>query len=86
MLKVGLKGNFDLSPKSIVSRLIVSKYRILTPFANRKSDFEFFWFKVNTNTVLNKFYAKAKIDKDDCNVAHLAPATKVEPPLRQPST
>ena len=79
MLKVGLKGNFDLSPKSIVSRLIVSKYRILTPFANRKSDFEFFWDKKNKNFLMNKFYVKGNLIKDDVNVFNLLVSTNQTP-------
>merc|ERR1719431_2000858 len=34
-LKVGLKGDFELNPQSILYKLVVSKYRILTPFAKR---------------------------------------------------
>merc|ERR1712038_1263476 len=63
MLKVGLKGDFELNPQSLLYKLVVSKYRILTPFAKRHSDLEFFWDKQNKNVVMNKFYAKAKIDK-----------------------
>ena len=79
MLKVGLKGNFDLNPKSIVSRLIVSKYRILTPFANRKSDFEFFWDKKNKNFLINKFYVKGNLIKDGANVFDLLISTNQKP-------
>ena len=71
MLKVGLKGEFDLSPESILYKTIVSKYRILTPFAKRTSELEFFWDKQNKNVLVNKFYAKVKIDKDGTNVANL---------------
>ena len=35
MLKVGLRGEFDLGPKIIRYKTIVSKYRIVTPFAKR---------------------------------------------------
>ena len=35
MLKVGLRGELDLGPKIILYKTIVSKYRILTPFAKR---------------------------------------------------
>merc|ERR1712186_270878 len=40
MLKVGLKGDFELNPQSLLYKLVVSKYRILTPFAKRHSDLE----------------------------------------------
>merc|ERR1712055_775442 len=62
-LKVGLKGDFELNPQSLLYKMVVSKYRILTPFSKRHSDLEFFWDKKNKNVVMNKFYAKAKIDK-----------------------
>merc|ERR1712203_410509 len=51
-LKVGLKGDFKLNPNSALYNMIVSKYRILTPFSSRKSDLEFFWDKVNKNVVM----------------------------------
>merc|ERR1712055_1015859 len=44
-LKVGLKGEFDLSPESILYKMIVGRYQILTPFTKRSSDLEFFWDK-----------------------------------------
>jgi len=79
MLKVGLKGEFDLSPESILYKLVVGKYKILTPFAKRTSDLEFFWDKKNKNAVMNKFYAKAKIDKDGTNVANIDISTNQKP-------
>ena len=79
MLKVGLKGEFDLSPDSILYKTVVGKYKILTPFAKRTSDLEFFLDKQNMNTVMNKFYAKAKIDKDGTNVANIDISTNVKP-------
>jgi len=79
MLKVGLKGEFDLSPESILYKTIVSKYRILTPFAKRTSELEFFWDKQNKNVLVNKFYAKVKIDKDGTNVANIDISTNEKP-------
>lgn len=79
MLKVGLKGEFDLSPESILYKTIVSKYRILTPFAKRTSELEFFWDKQNKNVLINKFYAKVKIDKDGTNVANIDISTNEKP-------
>merc|ERR1712037_342491 len=81
-LKVGLKGDFELNPQSLLYKLVVSKYRILTPFARRHSELEFFWDKKNKNVVMNKFYAKAKVDKDgskvvDVDVIH-NPGTSLE--------
>ena len=79
MLKVGLKGEFNLSPKSLLYKMIVSKYQILTPFSKRTSEFEFFWDKKNKNTVMNKFYVKGKIDKDDTNVMNVDITTNEKP-------
>merc|ERR1711988_2042578 len=78
-LKVGLKGDFELNPQSILYKMVVSKYRILTPFSKRHSDLEFFWDKKNKNVVMNKFYAKAKIDKDGSNVANVLISTNQKP-------
>jgi hypothetical protein len=79
MLKVGLKGQFNLNPESILYKNIVSKYRILTPFAVRKSDLEFFWDKQSKNALMNKFYGKVKIDKDGTNVMNLEINTNKTP-------
>merc|ERR1711936_428396 len=78
-LKVGLKGEFELNPQSLLYKMVVSKYRILTPFSKRHSDLEFFWDKKNKNVVMNKFYAKAKIDKDGSNVANVLISTNQKP-------
>merc|ERR1712088_690677 len=63
-LKVGLKGDFELNPQSLLYKLVVSKYRILTPFARR-----------HKNVIMNKFYAKAKVDKDGSKVADVLIST-----------
>merc|ERR1712200_155413 len=55
-------GDFELNPQSLLYKLVVSKYRILTPFARRHSELEFFWDKKDKNVVMNKFYAKAKVN------------------------
>merc|ERR1712212_1137864 len=78
-LKVGLTGDFELNPSSLLYQLVVSKYRILTPFAKRHSELEFFWDKVNKNVVLNKFYAKAKVEKDGAKVAEVLISTNQQP-------
>merc|ERR1711971_1055802 len=78
-LKVGLKGDFELNPQSLLYKLVVSKYRILTPFARRHSELEFFWDKKNKNVVMNKFYAKAKVDKDGSKVADVLISTNQQP-------
>merc|ERR1711973_194918 len=75
----GLKGDFELNPQSLLYKMVVSKYRILTPFSKRHSDLEFFWDKKNKNVVINKFYAKAKIDKDGSNVANVLISTNQKP-------
>merc|ERR1712141_205717 len=76
---VGLKGDFELNPQSLLYKMVVSKYRILTPFSKRHSDLEFFWDKKNKNVVMNKFYAKAKIDKDGSNVANVLISANQKP-------
>merc|ERR1712130_758872 len=78
-LKVGLVGDFELNPQSLLYKLVISKYRILTPFARRHSELEFFWDKRNKNVVLNKFYAKAKVDKDGSKVADVLISTNQQP-------
>merc|ERR1712226_1167073 len=78
-LKVGLKGDFELNPQSLLYKLVVSKYRILTPFARRHSELEFFWDKRNKNVIMNKFYAKAKVDKDGSKVADVLISTTQQP-------
>merc|ERR1712088_683430 len=72
-LKVGLKGDFELNPQSLLYKLVVSKYRILTPFAKRHSELEFFW------DMVNKFYAKAKVEKDGAKVAEVLISTNQQP-------
>jgi len=79
MLKVGLKGEFDLNPESILYKLVVGKYKILTPFAKRTSNLEFFWDKKNKNALINKFYAKATINKDGAKVFDLDISTNQKP-------
>merc|ERR1712158_229942 len=78
-LKVGLKGDFELNPQSLLYRLVVSKYRILTPFAKRHSDLEFFWDKKNKNVVMNKWYAKAQVTKDGAKVVDVLISTNQQP-------
>merc|ERR1711953_1271873 len=78
-LKLKLTSDFELSPQSMLYNLIVSKYRVLTPFSKRHSELEFFWDKKNKNVVMNKFYAKAKIDKDGSNVANVLISTNQKP-------
>ena len=78
-LKFGLKSNFDLNPESIVSRMIVTKYKILTPFNNRKSDFEFFWDKKSKNFLINKFFVRGNVIKDGENVFDLLVSTNQKP-------
>jgi len=79
MLKVGLKGNFVLNSESVLYKTIVSNYKILTPFNTRSSDLEFFWDKQNKNAVMNKWYAKAKVDKDSTNVLDVHISTNEKP-------
>jgi len=79
ILKVGLKGTFELNPASLLYKKIVTKYRLLTPFTKRTSDLEFFFDKRNKNVLLNKFYAKAKVDKDGTKVLDVDISTNQKP-------
>jgi hypothetical protein len=79
MFKVGLKGDLELNPESVLYRNLVGRYQILTPFAKRTSDLEFMWDRVNKNALINKFHVKAKIDKDATNVLNLDICTVNKP-------
>merc|ERR1712055_898483 len=78
-LKLGLKSDFELNPQSMLYNLIVSKYKVLTPFSKRHSEVEFFWDKKSKNALLNKFYVKAKVEKDTITVADLLISTAIVP-------
>ena len=78
-LKLKLVSDFKLNPQSMLYNLVVSKYKVLTPFSKRHSEVEFFWDKKNKNALLNKFYAKAKIEKDTITVADLLISTAIVP-------
>merc|ERR1712156_867557 len=43
-LKVGLKGDFELNPQSLLYKMVVSKYRILTPFSTNQKPYKFHVF------------------------------------------
>merc|ERR1711909_268935 len=79
MFKVGLKGELTLNPESLLYRTVVGKYQFLTPFRTRSSDLEFMVDRVNKNAFLNKFHAKAKVDKDSTNVLNLEISTDHQP-------
>jgi len=78
-LKLKLESDFDLNPQSMLYKLVVGKYRLLTPFAKRHSELEFFWDKKNKNALLNKFYMKAKVEKDSKTVADVMISTTTAP-------
>jgi len=78
-LKLKLESDFDLNPQSMLYKLVVGKYRLLTPFAKRHSELEFFWDKKNKNALLNKFYMKAKVEKDSETVADVMISTTTAP-------
>merc|ERR1712126_84502 len=78
-LKLKLESDFELNPQSMLYKLIVSKYKVLTPFSKRHSELEFFWDKKDKNALLNKFYAKAKVEKDSITVADMLISTNIVP-------
>jgi hypothetical protein len=78
-LKLKLESDFELNPQSMLYNLIVSKYKVLTPFSERHSELEFFWDKKKKNALLNQFYAKAKVEKDSITVADMLISTTTVP-------
>merc|ERR1712013_183043 len=78
-LVLKLESDFELNPQSMLYKLVVSKYRLLTPFAKRHSELEFVWDKKNKNALLNKFYMKAKVEKDSITVADVMISTTTSP-------
>merc|ERR1712126_406063 len=78
-LRLKLESDFELNPQSMLYNFVVSKYRLLTPFAKRHSELEFFWDKKNKNALLNKFYMKAKVEKDSITVADVIISTTTTP-------
>jgi len=78
-LKLKLTSDFELNPQSMLYNLVVSKYKVLTPFSKRHTELEFFWDKKNKNALLNKFYAKAKVEKDSVLVADVLISTNAVP-------
>merc|ERR1712233_199172 len=79
MGKLKLESDFELNPQSMLYKLVVSKYKVLTPFSKRHSELEFFWDKKDKNALLNKFYAKAKVEKDSITVADMLITTTTVP-------
>jgi len=78
-LRLKLESDFELNPQSMLYNFVVSKYKVLTPFSKRHSELEFFWDKKNKNALLNKFYAKAKVEKDSITVADMLISTNIVP-------
>ena len=79
-LKVEIDSEFSLNPQSMLYNLVVSKYKILSPFSDYIiSKLEFFWDKKDKNALLNKFYAKAKVEKDSITVADVLISTATVP-------
>jgi len=78
-LKLKLESDFELNPQSMLYNLVVNKYKVLTPFSERHSELEFFWDKKDKNALLNKFYVKAKVEKDSITVADMLISTSTVP-------
>merc|ERR1712168_974266 len=79
MGKLKLTSDFELNPQSMLYNLVVSKYKVLTPFSKRHSELEFFWDKKNKNALLNKFYIKARVEKDSKTMADVIISTTTAP-------
>merc|ERR1711910_261514 len=64
-IKLVLRDSVEVDPDSVLYRRIVRNYRLLTPFNKRTGEFEFFVSKQAKNVLLNKFYVKGEVKKDD---------------------
>merc|ERR1712038_1724523 len=69
-IKLVLKDSVEIDPDSVLYRKIVRNYRLLTPFNKRTGEFEFFVNKNEKNVLLNKFYVKGEVKKDEVTVDH----------------
>merc|ERR1719209_2762979 len=79
-LKVEIDSEFSLNPQSMLYNLVVSKYKILSPFSDYIiSKLEFLLDKKDKNALLNKFYVKAKVEKDSITVADVLISTNTVP-------
>merc|ERR1711878_19516 len=67
-IKLVLHDSVEVDPDSVLYRRIVRNYRLLTPFNKRTGEFEFFVNKQAKNVLLNKFYVKGEVKKDDQTV------------------
>jgi len=78
-IKLVLKDSVEIDPDSVLYRKIVRNYRLLTPFNKRTGEFEFFVNKNEKNVLLNKFYVKGEVKKDDETVMKALLTTNDKP-------
>merc|ERR1712158_350877 len=78
-IKLVLRDSVEVDPDSVLYRYIVRNYRLLTPFNKRTGEFEFFVNKQAKNVLLNKFYVKGEVKKDDETVMKALLTTNEKP-------
>merc|ERR1712045_336175 len=78
-IKLVLRDSVEVDPDSVLYRRIVRNYRLLTPFNKRTGEFEFFVNKQAKNVLLNKFYVKGEVKKDDQTVMKALLTTNEKP-------
>merc|ERR1739844_690707 len=78
-IKLVLRDSVEVNPDSVLYRRIVRNYRLLTPFNKRTGEFEIFVNKQAKNILLNKFYVKGEVKKDDQTVMKALLTTNEKP-------
>merc|ERR1711994_1045428 len=78
-IKLVLRDAVEVDPDSVLYRRIVRNYRLLTPFNKRTGEFEIFVNKQSRNILLNKFYVKGEVKKDDETVMKALLTTNEKP-------
>merc|ERR1711953_666050 len=78
-IKLVLKDSVEIDPDSVLYRKIVRNYRLLTPFNKRTGEFEIFLNKNEKSILLNKFYVKGEVKKDEQTVMKALMTTNEKP-------
>merc|ERR1711997_1411247 len=78
-IKLVLRDSVEVDPDSVLYRRIARNYRLLTPFNKRTGEFEIFVNKQAKNILLNKFYVKGEVKKDEQTVMKALLTTNEKP-------
>jgi len=78
-IKLVLRDSLEVDPDSVLYRKIVRNYRLLTPFNKRTGEFEIYVNKNEKNILLNRFYVKGEVKKDDQTVMKALLTTNEKP-------